>query len=204
MKNYTSSYQIWNFIEKNPGLNIKPMAYNNVNKRILNLCKNGYLEEINLPNRVNMHGRKDYKVTSKGVEQLIPHIFMHTKEDHQTIIQYLHKFPIEPKQIEDWKNIIVKFHEELAEVTEFYRMQKQTEVIEQKSKAGHDIRITIQKRRDGYDEFDEQRQKQMEQGKPEIADNELTEDLLRKEQSRLKVTSKSKSKPKSTYSSARR
>ena len=91
MKGYTSSYQIWNYVSKNPNSNIKSMAYNNVNKRILSLHKKGYLEEIKAE-QYNLHGRKDYKVTIDSMEQLIPYLLLQSKmDDFKAIAEYVLK-----------------------------------------------------------------------------------------------------------------
>jgi len=95
IKGSTSSYGIWNIISKNPDLNIKPMAYNNINKRIVALYNKGYLEEIDLQDKFNIHGRKDYRVTIEGIEQVIPHILNLKKgnvfTEIRTITEYLDK-----------------------------------------------------------------------------------------------------------------
>src|SRR4051794_23207695 len=82
VKGYSSSYQIWNYMKKNADKNpkdinnVKPMAYNNTNKRILILCGKGYLEETsqwNQQQQPNLHGRKDYRISMKGMEYLMTH-----------------------------------------------------------------------------------------------------------------------------------
>jgi hypothetical protein len=94
MKGHSSSYRIWNFIGKNPDLNlkIKPMAYNNVNKRVLAIFKKGYLEEIKLDDKSNIHGRKDYKLSQKGMDFILLHMLTHPK-DAKVTAEYINKFP---------------------------------------------------------------------------------------------------------------
>jgi len=123
MKDYTSAYEIWNYIGQHPTLEIRPMAYFNTNKRILRLYKNGFLEVIKRSDKSDKHGRRDYKITPKGMNQLIPYVFLHPEET-ETIINYLHKFPIETDQIVHWQNIIHKFYQELVDVKVAYSTPK--------------------------------------------------------------------------------
>ncbi len=51
--------------------NILPLiAYKNINTRVLGLARAGLIEEVKIGNN-SIHGRKDYRVTLKGLEQLI-------------------------------------------------------------------------------------------------------------------------------------
>lgn len=69
----------------------KALAYKNINKRTVNLFRAGYLEEIKI-DLVNMHGRKDYKVTIDGMEQLIPYLLLQSKmDDFKAIAEYVLK-----------------------------------------------------------------------------------------------------------------
>ena len=69
----------------------KVMTYRNTNKRVIRLAKLELLEEIKPDsNTVNIHGRKDYKVTTKGLKHLIPNIM--TAEDARTITAYVDRF----------------------------------------------------------------------------------------------------------------
>jgi hypothetical protein len=103
MKDYTSSYQIWNLTAKNPDLDpnidIKPMAYNNVNKRILNLHKNGYLEVVKHQDKSNAHKRKDYKITMKGIEYLIPYLLLQSK-NFEIISKYISRSGLDRQAFE--------------------------------------------------------------------------------------------------------
>jgi hypothetical protein len=77
----SSSYSIWTSMKKEAkekASDKKVMAYININKRISELARMGLLEEIKPDAQtVNIHGRRDYKVTKKGMEQLLPHILEH-------------------------------------------------------------------------------------------------------------------------------
>lgn len=68
------------------------MAYNNVNKRIMNLVKDGLLEEVKIGESI--HGRKDFKLTMKGLEQLMPHVTAHP-ESAKTIHAYMDRFKLD-------------------------------------------------------------------------------------------------------------
>ncbi len=67
----------------------KVMTYRNNNKRVIRLAELGLIDEIRsgAPNTVNLHGRKDYKVTRKGLEQLLPHVITHP-DDVKGITEY--------------------------------------------------------------------------------------------------------------------
>jgi hypothetical protein len=70
------------------------MAYNNVNKRILNLAKNGSLEDVKTGiGEPSIHGRKDYKLTTKGLEQLMPYVITHP-EYAKAIHEYMDRFNV--------------------------------------------------------------------------------------------------------------
>ena len=109
IRGYTSSYAIWSHIKKevkekganNTGL--KVMAYNNVNKRITNLAKDGLIEEVKI-GKESIHGRKDYRVSIKGLEHLMPHIIAHP-QDARIITKYMDGFGLDDKQA--FGNLIV-------------------------------------------------------------------------------------------------
>jgi hypothetical protein len=86
-KGTSSSYSIWSTMNKQ--LQGRGMAYININKRIRRLTKAGLLEETKIGESI--HGRKDYKITMKGIEKLTPYILTHP-EEVQNIIQYMDKF----------------------------------------------------------------------------------------------------------------
>jgi hypothetical protein len=100
IRGYSSSYQIWNYIKKNPDKSIKPMAYNNTNKRILILCGKGYLEEVSQWNpQQNLHGRKDYKISKKGMEYLISYILFQSGS-FEDISKYLDEMKFDRETFE--------------------------------------------------------------------------------------------------------
>jgi hypothetical protein len=74
------------------------MAYNNVNKRILNLAEEGLIEEAKISESI--HGRKDFKLTIKGLEHLMPHIITHP-EDAKMIIEYMDRFELNKQVFSD-------------------------------------------------------------------------------------------------------
>lgn len=76
---------------KERNLERKVMTYRNNNKRVIKLAQLGLIEEIKPDvHTVNIHGRKDYKVTMKGMEQLIPYILTHP-EVNEFIHEYMEK-----------------------------------------------------------------------------------------------------------------
>lgn len=63
------------------------MTYRNNNKRVIRLAQLGLIEEIKTAphNVVNIHGRKDYKVTRKGLKHLIPYVITHPDDDVKVV-----------------------------------------------------------------------------------------------------------------------
>ena len=91
-KGHTSSYAIWMAMTEEAKKNSNPtkvIAYKNINQRALNLSIHGYFEEIKV-DLINMHGRRDYKLTLKGMKQLVPYIKTH------------------PDHVKSWLNIWIK------------------------------------------------------------------------------------------------
>ena len=103
MKGYSSSYQIWNYISKNPKSNIKSMAYNNVNKRILLLHKKGYLEEIR-SEQYSLHGRKDYRIKRHAIEPLISYLLFQS-ENFQIISEHISRSKLDREAFENRLNL---------------------------------------------------------------------------------------------------
>jgi hypothetical protein len=100
----TSGYSAWVQMKKEDE---HVMAYKNIGRRVLILHKHGYLEEIKLENVENLHGRKDYKVTMKGMEKLIPYIMTHP-EDVTNINEYVMKFGLDKRRLLEL--LIDKYH----------------------------------------------------------------------------------------------
>jgi hypothetical protein len=70
----------------------KVMTYRNTNKRVTRLVKLGLLEEIKSDAyMVNIHGRKDFRVSKKGIKQLILYI---------SDIELNYNFKLMPKIVE--------------------------------------------------------------------------------------------------------
>lgn len=82
---------------KDGNSNRKVMTYRNINKRVLRLAKVGLLEEIKADSHtVNIHGRKDYKVSMTGLSCLMPHI-MTQSGDANSIILYMERFGLDKR-----------------------------------------------------------------------------------------------------------
>jgi hypothetical protein len=90
-KGCTSGYAVWVQMKKE---NENVMVYKNIGRRVLLLQEGGFIEEIKLEGVENLHGRKDYKLTIKGLEQLIPYFLTHT-EEIENIVQYMDKFKLD-------------------------------------------------------------------------------------------------------------
>jgi len=100
-KGYSSSYTIWSAMKKEAKERAngkKVMAYININKRVTELARMGLLEELKPDEHaVNIHGRKDYKVTMKGMEQLVPYFLEHP-EAIRDLTDYLNKVGLDKYQ----------------------------------------------------------------------------------------------------------
>jgi hypothetical protein len=105
-KGCTSAYSVWTTMKKeakdgNNNNNRKVMTYRNTNKRVLRLAKVGLLEEIKSnPHTVNIHGRKDYKVSMTGLSCLMPRI-MTQSADANSIISYMERFGLDKRAFGD-------------------------------------------------------------------------------------------------------
>ena len=75
----------------------KVIVYKNVNRRILLLARAGFIEELKYAERTP-HGRIEYKLTMKGLEQLIPHILA-DPEGVKNIVGYMDKFGLDKKAL---------------------------------------------------------------------------------------------------------
>ena len=73
----------------------KVLAYVNIHKRTINLSELGFIEEIK-SDLINMHSRRDYKVTLKGIEQLLPYFLVYPDE-MKNMVQYMNKFKLDKK-----------------------------------------------------------------------------------------------------------
>jgi len=102
MKGRTSPYAIWAAMKKEAKERTdgkKVMAYININKRVTELAKMELLEELKPDSHtVNIHGRKDYKLTMKGLEGLIPYVQTHPGEV-KNIVNYMDKFGIDKNRL---------------------------------------------------------------------------------------------------------
>lgn len=252
IQGYTSSYALWTYVKNNKTEYVKPVAYKNINQRFLRLAKLNFLKEVQLGK--NPHRRIDYKLTIKGLEELIPYLIVHPEKGVQDIIQYMDKFGLDKHAFGDllvrktipilsftdqyWesglgKKIIIKpmrlspqqkwvvktpeitielpehiprninqviqlqksiaeYHRKLLDVKDeliIQQAQSQRQIVESKSKMGHRIRTTSMMIPDNpRSEFDEQMQRQLEEGKPEIDDGELAEDLDRQFRPKAELT----------------
>ena len=90
-KGSTSAYTTWLKINE---VGDNAFSYKNIGKRFVRLAGHGIIEEIKLENVENLHGRKDYRLTMKGLEYLIPY-FLNHPENIQSIIEYINKFKVD-------------------------------------------------------------------------------------------------------------
>ena len=73
------------------------MVYKNINRRIVILAKEGYIEEIPYTKRTP-HGRIDYKLTMKGFLFLIPY-FLNNPSQMRGAVEYIDKFGLDKQEI---------------------------------------------------------------------------------------------------------
>jgi hypothetical protein len=98
-KGYSSSYSIWSAMKKEAKekkLDRKVMTYRNTNKRVVRLSRLGLLEE-NKPEVYSVHGKRDYKLTMKGLEQLIPYILNHL-DAIEKLVEYMDRFELDKEE----------------------------------------------------------------------------------------------------------
>lgn len=114
----TSGYSAWVQMKKE---NENVMAYKNIGRRVLILQEHGYLEEINLKDVENLHGRKDYRLTIKGLECLIPHILTHP-EDIKNINKYIDQSGLDRQTFEI--SLSKKFRKVLDSTNLYYESVK--------------------------------------------------------------------------------
>ena len=90
-KGCTSAYAIWVQMKKE---NENVMVYKNIGRRVLLLQEGGFIEEIKLEGIENLHGRKDYKLTMIGLEQLIPQLLEYP-DGTEIVVKYMDKFGLD-------------------------------------------------------------------------------------------------------------
>jgi hypothetical protein len=74
------------------------MTYKNINKRVIKLSRLGLVEGIkSSPYTVNIHGRRDYKLTMKGLLCLQDHIIARP-QDIRYIVEYMDKNQVDKKE----------------------------------------------------------------------------------------------------------
>jgi hypothetical protein len=110
----SSAYTTWLKMNEEYGENA--FSYKNIGKRFVRLAQNNIIEEVKLETVENLHGRKDYKVTVKGLEQLIPYL-VSRPEEVQNIVQYMDKFSLDKKRL--W-NLLVSRLISITEIINDY------------------------------------------------------------------------------------
>jgi hypothetical protein len=98
-KGAASAYTIHKFIEnqqatesENDNDNKLPViTYKNIAERMLRLARDGLIQETDLDKRSSVFGRKDYRLTSKGIRALMTNINELNKKDIKPIMNYLGK-----------------------------------------------------------------------------------------------------------------
>jgi hypothetical protein len=125
-KGHTSSYSIWTAMTAEAKRKSKPdkvIAYKNIHQRALNLLKHGYLEEIKF-DLINMHGRRDYKLTLKGMKQLVPHLKQHP-DNVKHLIEYMDKIKFRKELfinvlVDEW-GFLIREQESIASALNLFK-----------------------------------------------------------------------------------
>ena len=92
----TSSYSIWSFMKVEAirtGDTSRFMAYKNVNQRVVKLVNYGLLSKIKTAD-INIHGRKDYKLSDAGLTYLVPYFLAHPKKV-KTLLRYMSEYELD-------------------------------------------------------------------------------------------------------------
>jgi hypothetical protein len=81
------------------GSSMKVMVYKNVNRRVLLLAAAKYIEEIKHAEKAP-HGRIEYRLTIKGIRELLPYVFSLdlTGGDKGSIIDHIDEFGLDKKE----------------------------------------------------------------------------------------------------------
>ena len=166
----------------------KVLAYVNIHKRTINLAKLGFLEEIK-SDSINIHSRRDFKVTERGLEQLVPYFRSHP-ENYKELLHYMEQIKLDV-------NIIIKLMMDDAAMS----MNSTNVLLNEAEKASmiHQIsekfngsqRIREFIKYDHPDPFFEQQRAKLNRlarNEPEIEDHELEEDLNRMNQRSRRTT----------------
>ena len=94
------------------------MVYKNINRRILILAKEGFIEEVPYTKRTP-HGRIDYQLTMMGFASLIPHYLNHPNEI-KGLVNYIDKFGLDKIRI---AGILIGEHSKTIEALNEYQKQ---------------------------------------------------------------------------------
>jgi hypothetical protein len=100
---FTSPYYIWVAMKnesKAKHNSTKPLVYKNIYLRTIALSKAGYLEELKVEG-INIHGRREYRVTLKGLQQLLPYYIAYPNEIGN-LNKYMDKAKIEKQPFTKW------------------------------------------------------------------------------------------------------
>lgn len=74
---------------------MKVMVYKNVNRRVLLLAAAKYIEEIKHSGKTP-HGRIEYKLTIKGLRELLPYMFsLDTRSEVGNLINHIDEFKLD-------------------------------------------------------------------------------------------------------------
>jgi hypothetical protein len=97
-----TSYAIWNRLKKDaekeePGSSMNVMVYKNINRRVLLLAAAKYIEEIKHAEK-SPHGRIEYRLTIKGVRELLPYSFSLDPSGVGSIIDHVDRFELDKNE----------------------------------------------------------------------------------------------------------
>jgi hypothetical protein len=101
-KGNPSSYAVW--AAMNRQMQGQGLAYVNIKKRIKRMVEMGILQRVDpAMNTTGIRGRKEYKLTEKAMEPLIPYLLSQS-EDLEPISKYIYKSGLDRKVFENILN----------------------------------------------------------------------------------------------------
>jgi hypothetical protein len=105
---HASAYKIHAYLEKLAEVdeNQPIISYSNIAERLLRLARDGLIEETVIEGKRSVHGRKDYKITSKGIHALMPDTEIISMLDLKALVGYLSK----DKTAEGDKQLLILYY----------------------------------------------------------------------------------------------
>jgi hypothetical protein len=106
---HASAYKIHAAMKEQAAVDEKQpiISYSNIAERMLRLARDGLIEETEINGKRSIHGRKDYKLTAKGIHVLVPDTERMNMQDMKALVNYLSK----DKTVEGDKQLLTVYHD---------------------------------------------------------------------------------------------